>query len=468
MMDYELLRELIRLALASGGEYADVFHEQRAPLSVVFEDGRIEKVHAGQSRGVGIRVIFGGKTAFAISNDMSTASLREAARGLARAVAASTGAGAHREHELAFNLVRPAFDLPVEIAPGSVALERKGALVTEAEAVARGFGPVVRQVSVVYRDWTQHVQIATSEGALAEDTRVQSVGIVSVVAESGGVVQTAYEPVGGTVGFELFGREPLVDAARRAATRALALLRAPRAPGGRMPVVISAEAGGTMIHEAIGHGLEADLAGRGLSKFAGKLGQAVASPLVSVVDDATLPCRRGSYRFDDEGTPAQRTVLVERGVLTGYLYDRLSAITFEGGKPTGNGRRESYRHRPIPRMSNTFIEPGTDDPAAILRDTPHGLFVRKMGGGQVNTVSGEFVFDVLEGYLIEGGELGPLVRGATLTGSGPEILMRIDRVGTDLGFSIGTCGKDGQGAPVSDALPTLRIPEMVVGGEVRG
>ncbi len=230
-----------------------------------------------------------------------------------------------------------------------------------------------------------------------------------------------------------------------------------------MPVVLSSEAGGTMVHEAVGHGLEADLSQNGLSVYTGKVGQQVGSPLVTVVDDATLPNRRGSFRFDDEGVEAQRTVLVENGVLKGFLYDRLTAMK-DGASSTGNGRRESYMARPIPRMTNTMIVPGESEPADILRSCDSGLLVKKMGGGQVNTVNGDFVFEVSEGYLIEKGKMGEPVRGATLVGNGPQVLSSITMVGNDLGFAIGTCGKDGQGAPVADAQPTLLITDIIVGG----
>ncbi|MDX1765181.1 MAG: TldD/PmbA family protein, partial [bacterium] len=222
---------------------------------------------------------------------------------------------------------------------------------------------------------------------------------------------------------------------------------------------------GTMIHEAVGHGLEGDLAQQGLSVYTGRLGDRIASEAVTVVDDSTLPNKRGTFRFDDEGTESQRTVLVDRGILRTYLYDRLTAMK-DGVVSSGNGRRESYRRRPIPRMTNTLILPGDEDPGAILRSTPSGLYVVRMGGGQVNTINGDFVFEVSEGYRIENGAIGEPLRGATLTGNGPEVLMQIDRVGNDLGYAIGTCGKDGQGAPVSDAQPTIRIPEITVGGEV--
>jgi len=263
---------------------------------------------------------------------------------------------------------------------------------------------------------------------------------------------------------ELFETEPLELAAEKAARRAVMMLSARKAPAGRMPVVLSSEAGGTMIHEAVGHGLEADLAQSGLSVYSGKIGQQIAASVITVVDDATLPGRRGSFCVDDEGTGAQRTVLVDRGILKTYLYDRLTAMK-DGMRSTGNGRRESYRHRPIPRMTNTMIVPGTTKPGEILRSTPNGLFVRKMGGGQVNTVNGDFVFEVSEGYLIENGRIGEPVRGATLVGNGPAsscrsiwsartwILHRYVRQGR-AGFAGERC------------QPTLRIPEITVGGEV--
>lgn len=220
-----------------------------------------------------------------------------------------------------------------------------------------------------------------------------------------------------------------------------------------------------MIHEAVGHGLEADLAGKNLSVYSDKLGMKVASELITVLDDSTLPGRRGSFVFDDEGTLSQRTVLVEKGILVNFMYDKLCAIK-EAKESTGNGRRESYRHKPIPRMTNTIIAPGDLDPDDIISSVTNGLLVSRMGGGQVNTVNGQFVFEVSEGYMIEGGKIGRPVRGAILTGRGPEILNEIDMVGNDLGFGIGTCGKDGQGVPVADAQPTLRIPQITVGGRV--
>ncbi len=471
MLSEDLLLELLRLALSGGGSYADVFVERKRPLSIVLEGSAVEKISTGIVAGVGIRLIFGAhRVAYAVSNDMAPKALKEAARTLSRAArAARTDSGDGESGPVLLDLRRanPGADLRFGSLPQDVDMKRKLSIMTAADRAARGVDPAIRQVRVIYSDMAQRVQIANSEGRLAEDLRVYTLGMVQSVAERDGVVQTASRPVAGLRGFDIFDDEPLEAAALEAAGLSVSLLGARRAPGGRMPVVISSQAGGTMIHEAIGHGLEGDLAGKGLSRFSGRLGAQVASSLVTVVDDATLPGRRGSYGFDDEGVPSQRTVLVREGVLESFMHDRISAS--RTGQPlTGNGRRESYLKRPIPRMSNTFIAPGPDDPRLVIESTSHGLLVRKMGGGQVNTVNGDFVFDVMEGYLIEGGQPGELVRGATLTGNGPEALMTIDMVGSDLGFSIGTCGKDAQGVPVSDAMPTVRIPELVVGGEHPG
>jgi TldD protein len=461
VLSEELLSDILRRTLSSGGDFADVFVEWRRPGLIVFEDGRVENISTGTVAGVGIRLVFGGgRTAYAVVNDRSPGALLDAAGSLARAA----GGAGEENPVLDLRTARPGASFEFSMMPDEVDTGEKIALVTGAEKEARAAGPDIRQVRIAYRDWVQRVQVATSEGRLSSETRVHTVCMAHAVAERGGVVQTGSETVAGLRGFEIFDDEPLGARARSAAERAIRLLSARRAPGGRMPVVISSEAGGTMIHEAIGHGLEGDLAGQGLSRFSGQVGRKVASPLVTVVDDPTLPGRRGSYGFDDEGTPSGRTVLVRDGVLEGFMHDRLSAMR-TGSSPTGNGRRESYLKRPIPRMSNTFIAPGTSEPDEVLRSTGKGLLVRRMGGGQVNTVNGDFVFDVMEGYMIEGGMQGEPVRGATLTGNGPRVLMAMDMVGSDLGFSVGTCGKDSQGVPVSDAMPTVRVPELVVGGE---
>lgn len=451
---------VLKKTLSGGGEFADIFIERSTPFSVVCEDGKIEKVISGLDCGAGVRLINGRRTAYAYTNDVTTDSLLEIADAVRQT--ASTG-----DYYASIKLVRknPKKDFLIKKSPETVSAADKVALVLQANTVARSLDRRIRQATVMYRENRQQVVIANSDGAMVEDDRLHLTAMVHVVAAEGAVIQTGYEPVGGLAGMELFDEYPLTKAAETAVRRAVMMLSARKAPAGRMPVVLSSEAGGTMIHEAVGHGLEADLAQSGLSVYSNRIGDRIASPLITVVDDATLEGRRGSFRFDDEGIDAERTVLVDKGILKTFMYDRLTAMK-EGAASTGNGRRESYKHRPIPRMTNTMITPGESDPGAILRSTPRGLFVKKMGGGQVNTVNGDFVFEVSEGYLIENGGVGAPVRGATLTGNGPRVLMSIDRVGFDLGFSIGTCGKDGQGSPVSDAQPTLRIPEITVGGVV--
>ncbi len=461
MIDKEVLCRVLEVALNKGGDYADVYCESRLSFLAQLEDGKLDKLHKGVDAGVGIRVIFNGKTSYGYSNRLDEKSLIELAALVGKA---STG----NPKSLAADLTvsKPAVNFIIAVPPENVPTGKKISLVRNADSVARSYNNKIKQVLAVYRDTLKQVRIATSDGTITDDERIYTLALVQVVAAENGTIQTGYEPLGGLIGFEIFDKNPIEELAEQAAKRAVMMLRAPKAPAGRMPVVIGAEAGGTMIHEAIGHGLEADLADQGLSVYSGKMGRRVASKLITVIDDATIQGKRGSFRFDDEGVPSQKTILVDRGILVNYLYDRLNAL--KGGKTsTGNGRRESYRHRPIPRMTNTFIAPGTHNPDDIIKSVNKGLYVKKMGGGQVNTINGDFVFDVQEGYLIEGGKISEPVRGATLTGNGPQILNSIDMVGTDLGFSIGTCGKDAQGVPVSDAMPTVRIPEIVIGGSVK-
>lgn len=452
------LSRILRRALAGGGEFADIYYEEGNSTSVICEDGKIEKVLAATDRGIGIRVISDLRTAYAYTNEITETALLALAETVSRAV---KGKAFDHAIDLRTMAIGPGF--PIAVPPSTISLKEKVLLVSGAEKAARGADKRVRQVMVVYRDGTVKIQVANSLGELIENFRTGTVFMTQVVASEGDLIQTGYEPIGGFRGFEIFKEKSPEEIALIAARRAVTMLSARKAPAGLMPVVLSSEAGGTMVHEAIGHGLEADLAQAGLSVYSGKIGTQVASPLVTVIDDATIPHARGSFSFDDEGTPGERTVLVENGILKGYLYDRLAAMK-DGCASTGNGRRESYQSKPIVRMSNTLIAPGASDPALIAREADRGLFVRKMGGGQVNTVNGDFVFEVSEGFIIENGTVGEPVRGATLTGNGPEVLKKIVRVGSDLGFGIGTCGKDGQGVPVADAQPTLLISEITVGG----
>ncbi len=456
------IKKVLSKALSSGGEFADLFAEEALTTTIQLEEGRIEKIASGSLRGAGVRLVHDLRTAYAYTNSLDEKSLLELASSVS---GAAEGKG--RMKGLCADMTRRDAPLisPIKTPPDGVPLSEKTAKLWQAERAARDYDRRIIQVRVNYGDRRRKTSVANSEGLVASDENTYSAFIVSVVAEQEGEIQAAVEVHGGTVGFEIFASRPPEEIALAAARRAILMLEARKAPGGRMPVVLSSEAGGTMIHEAVGHGLEADLAGEGMSVYTGMIGEKIASPLISVSDDATLPNRRGSFGMDDEGTPSQNTILVEKGVLTGYMYDRVTAMK-ERRESTGNGRRESYEYPPVVRMTNTMILPGGTDPGEILRATAAGLFVKRMGGGQVNTVNGDFVFKVLEGYLIEGGEAAEPVRGATIVGNGPEVLKSIDMVGSDLGFGIGTCGKDSQGVPISDAQPTLRIPEITVGGEV--
>jgi TldD protein len=449
---------ILRRALSRGGEFADIYYEDTALTSLACEDTKVERVLAAVDRGVGIRVISGCSTAYAYTNQLSFESLLQLAETVSRGVRGGPFRG-----EINLGRMERGTGFPIAIPPDQVELAQKVALVNRADRAARGFDSRVRQVLASYRDTRVLTQTANSLGEFREECATATLFVVQVVAQQGAVTQTGHEPLGAQQGFEIFDHSSPEEQALKAAARAVLMLGARKSPGGAFPVVLSSEAGGTMVHEAIGHGLEADLVQAGSSVYRGRIGETVASELVTVRDDATIPYARGSFCFDGEGTPAQNTVLVEKGVLKGYLYDRLSALK-DGCASTGNGRRESYRVRPIVRMTNTLIAPGESDPARIVKSVTSGLFVRRMGGGQVNTVNGDFVFEVSEGYLIENGEVAEPVRGATLVGNGPEVLKRITMVGSDLGFGIGTCGKDGQGVPVADAQPTLLISGITVGG----
>lgn len=452
----EHAEEILVRSLGNGGDLAEIFLEESAGASILFDDGKVEKVVSGTEVGAGLRVLTGDRTLYAHTNDIS----REGLLRLAETVAGGVG-GARGDY--AFGYAPERFEAAVACPPRTVPSTRKLELVRAADAAARAVDPRVAQVTVRYADSLRRVAVVNSAGRFVEEERPQIILAVSVVARDGTTVQTGYHAMGGAKGYEAFEEEAPDAAAEKAARRACLMLDADPAPTGRMAVVLGSEAGGTMIHEAVGHGLEADLVDKRMSKYCGRLGETIAVPEVTVVDDGTLAGRRGTTRVDDEGTPTGRTVLVEDGRLVRFMNDLRTAKKMQT-PPTGNGRRESYRDKPIPRMTNTMIAPGRTDPAEILASTESGLLVKRMGAGQVNTLNGEYVFEVTEGYLIRGGKAEIPVRGATLVGNGPETLLAIDAVGADLGFGLGTCGKQGQGAPVTHAQPTLRIRELTVGG----
>ena len=454
--------QALRTALSRGGDWAELFWERHETLQIVLDDGHIEDAISGVDQGAGIRVTKGERTTYANGNVNDIDDLIALAGRAARGV--EEGGALHETDEASPD------ELPrhstVAIDPRAVAVERKVALLRRADRVARSVDPRVTQVTASYGESVQEVLVANSEGLHRTDTRVRLNLAVHVVAKQGDVLESGFEALRGTAGFEMLSDEAVEEAAHTAARRAVLNVGAEPAPAGTYTVVLSSEAGGTLIHESVGHGLEADLNLKGLSVYSGRIGQKVASELITVIDDGTDPDKRGTAAMDDEGTPTQRTVLIQNGILRTYLSDRKHAEKL-GIARSGNARRESFRYLPICRMTTTMIAPGSSDPAEILRSVKDGVFVKKMGGGQVDVVSGNFAFEITECYRIRDGKLAEPLRGATLVGQGPKLMSEIDMVGNDLGYSTGTCGKDGQGAPVADAQPTIRIPAVVVGGKLK-
>jgi TldD protein len=463
LIDESVVADVLGTALRSGGEFAELFAEDRRGTAARLDDGRVEDMASGRERGAGIRVVIGETTGFAHTSDLSPAGLSAAAE--AAAAAARGGGGGVRA--VAFERVPAPPPNPVSILPESVGKAQKVELLRRANEAARSGGGAIRQVSAVYGDNRRQILVANSEGVLASDDQVKTRFAVSCVANGDAGMQTGRESVGATVGFELFDTVSVDEMARTAAQRALTKLSARPAPSGTLPVVIKQGSGGVLFHEACGHGLEADHIAKDVSVFTGRVGQLVASPLVTLVDDGTMGPEWGSLAIDDEGHPAGRNVLIQDGMLTDYMWDWLRARK-EGRVSSGNGRRESYQHLPMVRMTNTYVLAGIEDPEEIVRQTPHGVYVAQLGGGQVNTATGDFVFGMTEAYLIEDGEITEPLRDANLIGNGPDVLRNIDVVGSDFAMGPpGTCGKQGQGVPVGDGQPTLRVAALTVGGTAR-
>lgn len=458
MLDRELAAEVLRAARVRGGSFAEIFVEERASLAIRLDDGRIEELTSGLDRGAGVRVVRGASFGYAYSNRLDRDALLEAAE----AAVASLDVGAagdvvdlrRREPAVVHRAVRP---------PAAVPADDKVAWLREVDDVARSHSPAVRQVSASYGESVQRVLIAASDGRWIEEERPRIRLVAQVVAERDGAVQTGFHGPAGMAGVEFLDRHTPRATATVAARRAVTMLDAIPAPAGETAVVMAPGTGGVLFHEAVGHPLEADIVAKEASVYRGRVGETLASSLLNGVDDATVPNAWGSYSFDDEGEPAERTVLFEGGVLREMLFDRIRADE-EGRPSTGNGRRQSYAHQPIPRMTNTYILDGTSDPADVVASTPRGIYVTALAGGQTNPATGDFVFGVSEAFLIEDGRLTTPLRGANLIGRAIEVMSAIDAVANDFDTWEGVCGKDGQGVPVGSGSPTLRIARMTVGG----
>jgi TldD protein len=460
MLEESVIQRVLGTALKTGGDFAEIFVEDKRSSNARLDDGKIEELSSGRDRGAGIRVVVGDTTGFAHTADLSESGLRTAAE--AAAAAARSSEGGSRSIDLT-RVTAPAPNL-VLVQPEDIAKGAKVALLTRANDAARAESGAIKQVSARVADNRRRILVANSDGLLAEDDQVKTLFAVSCVAAGDTGMQTGYESVGFTIGWELFDRVDVEEHARKVAQQALTKLNARPAPSGTMPVVIGSGGGGVLFHEACGHGLEADLVGKGASVFKGRRGEQVASSLVTLVDDGTMGEEWGCFAIDDEGTPAQRNVLIQDGVLTDYMWDFLRSRK-EGRPRSGNGRRQSYQHLPMVRMSNTYVLAGHDDPGAIVAGTDHGVYVKALGGGQVNTATGDFVFGMTEAYLIEDGQITDPLREGNLIGNGPQVLTMIDAVGNDFAMGPpGMCGKDGQGVPVGDGVPTLRVTGLTIGG----
>jgi TldD protein len=463
-LDETSLARVLDGALERRVDYADLYFEYATQDSVALEEGIVKSGDRHIEQGVGVRAQAGERQGYAHTDEIDLENLRLAAAS-ARAIAARSPGGGRavlpRRAEAGSDLY------PVAASPCQVPVGRKISLLEQMDARARGRDPRIVQVMASCVADHRHVLVVGSDGTCAADERPLVRLNVQVIAEGpGGRREVGYQGMGGRYEFDRLedpaAWQALVDEAVRIATLNL---DARPCPAGSMTVVLGPGWPGILLHEAVGHGLEGDFNRKKTSAFSDRLGQRVAAEGVTVIDDGTLPARRGSLNVDDEGTPTQRTVLIENGVLRGYLQDRLNARLM-GMAPTGNGRRESYAHLPLPRMTNTFMLAGADDPEEIVRSVDRGIYAVSFGGGQVDITSGKFVFSASEAYRIEGGRLGAPLKGATLIGNGPDVLTRVTRIGHDLALDrgVGTCGKDGQSVPVGVGLPTLRIEDMTVGG----
>jgi TldD protein len=463
MIPSESVQYVLAAALKNGADLAELYLEDSDGLTLTLDDGRLEKAVQGNDTGGGVRVFYGNTAAYAYTDDLSEKALIEAAQ---TAAAAAKGTSQPRV-SIDMTRTESALDFPVEKPFDTMSVADKAAILRRMDAEARAYSPSVVQVTAQYNQVGRRVWIFNSEGLWAEDDRQIIEFAGTVTAQRGDVRQTMSAGIGGQTGLELLDHKDPVAEIRDAAESAVMMLDSRPAPAGEMTVVISNGWGGVLFHEACGHAMEADFITKGASAYNGLVGERVGPDFLTAVDDGTIPGRRGSLRFDDEGTPSSRTVLIENGILMEYMWD-LTEARRAGRQSTGNGRRQSFRHMPMPRMTNTFIAAGPHDPEEIIRSVEKGLYAKRLGGGQVEIGRGDYVFAVTEGWLIENGKLTTPVRGATLVGNGPETLRQIDMIGTDFALDPGrgTCGK-WQTARVSVGQPTVRVPRLVVGGTDR-
>ena len=458
MLNKQVIEDTLNAALTTGGDFAEIYVEDRTNNGIVMIGGKVESTMTGRDYGIGIRIFKGFNSVYAYTNKSDRDSLISTAK---KAAAAIEG----KQSETALGLNRTQTDNIniIHINPNTIEKTRKVQLMRRAYDTAFNYDDLITQVTVSYMDYNQDIMVANTEGLWKEDNRVRSRIAISSVASKNGEMQSGFFGPGASKGYEFFENLDVDKFAKEASRIAVTMVNAKYSPSGKMPVIIDNGFGGVIFHEACGHGLEATSVAKGLSVFSDKIGQQIASPLVTAIDDGTIPNEWGSFNIDDEGTTSHRNVLIENGILKGYMIDKLNSRRMKMNI-TGSGRRQSYRYAPTSRMSNTFIDNGKSTTEEIIANTEKGIYAKYMGGGSVNPSTGEFNFAVMEGYIVENGKIKEPVRGATLIGKGTEVLNKIDMVGNNLTHGQGMCGSLSGSIPTNVGQPMIRVSEITVGG----
>ncbi len=462
MLDKQIIEAVLAKALSTGADFAELFYEDKMTGGIAVIDGKVDDLASGRSHGAGIRIYKGLNSVYGYTNDTSQKALLATADKAAAVIGDLKADGAIDvvvEHRTVGNIC------PIQRYPVDVAADDKIAILKMMNRVMRSEGDLIKQTVARYLESDQRVLIANSEGLLTEDRRTRTRLVGQAIASLNGEQQTGHDGPGVHMGFEAY--KQVIDAeqvAKTAAQIASTMIKADYAPAGQMPVILDNGFGGVIFHEACGHSLEATAVAKGASEFSGKLGEQIASPVVTAIDDGTIANAWGSQNIDDEGMPTQRNVLIENGILKNYLIDRLNGKRMQMA-PTGSARRESYKYEPTSRMTNTYIAAGKDSKEAIFASVDRGFYAKKLGGGSVNPATGEFNFAVLEGYLVEKGQIVKPLRGASLIGKGSEILQKIDMVSDNLAHSAGMCGSLSGSIPVNVGQPMIRVSSMTVGGK---
>lgn len=459
MISKEVASKILSECLKTGGDFAEIFEEDSISNSIKILDNKVENALGGRTYGVGIRIFKGLKSVYAYTNENSLTSLLDTAHKAALALGTLKEDKAIIVNDrLQYNNINN-----IKYYPNTIGYDKKIVKMKEAYKSAKEFNSEISQVSVMYLDKDQKVLVANSEGVYAEDRRVRTRLAVNAIASKDNENQTGFEGPGAHKGFEIFDNLDPEYYGKEAARSAYVMLHAKNCPAGNMTVAIDNGFGGVIFHESCGHSLEATAVAKGNSVFADKLGQQIASSKITAIDDGTIANEWGSINIDDEGNPTQKNVLIENGILKSYMIDKLNGRRM-GMKPTGSGRRQSYKYAPTSRMTNTYIAAGEDKPEDIIASISDGLYAKKMGGGSVNPVTGEFNFAVSEGYLVKNGKIQEPVRGASLIGKGSEVLMNIDMVGNNMEMAQGMCGSSSGSIPVNVGQPMIRVKDMTVGG----